>query len=878
MDAPSAGAVSHLVLVAVPVGLLAGVRDALQDWSALGLVSPFCWAEDPPGDGGARAVAQQIEGGCGVNTTVEQLLAEGDYRRIRLCVLVPAFSGAPVLAPDVEDHLLRLVQGSRGAAEVDHVRVSVTRPGCGPGPGAVAREGWHNLVLSPEDSRGPGLGHQRLEGTDDPLEVGSHTAAGLCGVLGLWSGLDEAPMDSVNLLPAQHARVARTFYRSLDACDVEQSLRASVLSMSGELPRCRVGNGRAVRVEDVALATSTMADQLWSRHAGVLIGPRSQQTPTTAKPISVGRAIRMLFSFLKAAIRNAPMAWYQALTNKIASGVAAQVQRSVLGRAPSAYEVVVRGVRADGSRASWSDLAAASAQLGEVVSEPVGRSQHLAHASLETLWRDYVSATLTLADAGDRAAHLPPVTVGVDRGVLPGPADCAPGADAAFAAIPPALQDVAGRIDIEVADVLGVRSVREALVAARSDPMTGLAAEGTITALDRWTAQHEHSFAVQSGRRLGSAVLALHGEVRALLAALADVGQEQAADDDLRRRQQRLATWMKVFAVVAVLALVVLGVLGGLAVLAWSRVAIAAGVVVVAWFVGSFVLFLKSQRNLFAELHRREVAASAAEVNRDNLRYALQDLRRTTSAYGQHLAWSRVLSSVLAQPFGAVDPPPPDDVLSREGLPLSMGLGRAAPEPAVLSDVSAQVRRDSYRAGWLTTPWEHILADAPTRLGSDGIDLCDDPVRMYALTAGPDSLLDRWADLVRSGGPGQSSGQAFWDRVCAAAAPLTEKLLERVSVAPAAPPIDRQSFFSGVGVQTAAGRGSIFDGHLFTASARTSQADSAADSWVRTVESGFGVTAVTVQLTQGLPTYDLTGLEAGQDPARVSLPDTGMDF
>ena len=70
----------------------------------------------------------------------------------------------------------------------------------------------------------------------------------------------------------------------------------------------------------------------------------------------------------------------------------------------------------------------------------------------------------------------------------------------------------------------------------------------------------------------------------------------------------------------------------------------------------------------------------------------------------------------------------------------------------------------------------------------------------------------------------------------------------------------------------------IFDGYLFTASARTRQADSVAESWSRTVRRGLGLSAVTVELSHGLPTYDLEGLEAGQDPPAVAAPDTGMDF
>src|SRR4051812_38583179 len=237
--APLAGSRPDLTILAAPSGVLAGIRDALQDWSALGLVHPFCWAEDPAAAGGGRVEVVQVEGGRATKGTVEDLLVLHDYHRIRLCVLVPALEGATVLPVGAEDHLLRLVRASRGGAEVDYLRVTVTRLGCGPGVGRVAREGWHNVVLSPEDARGPASGHRQLDPSRDPLDVGPHAAAALCGVVGLWLGVDQGPLDGRAVPPGQHARVARAFFRSLDANDVEQALRVGVMSMSGELPRPR---------------------------------------------------------------------------------------------------------------------------------------------------------------------------------------------------------------------------------------------------------------------------------------------------------------------------------------------------------------------------------------------------------------------------------------------------------------------------------------------------------------------------------------------------------------------------------------------------------------------------------------------------------------
>ena len=55
---------SHLVVLVAPRGRLAGIRDALQDWSAVGLLGPVCWVEDPPEEGGGRVAATEIVAGA----------------------------------------------------------------------------------------------------------------------------------------------------------------------------------------------------------------------------------------------------------------------------------------------------------------------------------------------------------------------------------------------------------------------------------------------------------------------------------------------------------------------------------------------------------------------------------------------------------------------------------------------------------------------------------------------------------------------------------------------------------------------------------------------------------------------------------------------
>ena len=859
--ADASGGRSNLIILAAPHGLLAGVRDVLQDWSAIGLVQSFCWVENPPVNGPGQAMAIEVENGIGTPIRLAELLPRRQSSRIRLCVLVPEFAKAAALDSRVEYELAQLIRLTAGAsAPQDYLRLIVTRPDCWPGASPVAEEGWHNVVVSPEDAFGPSMAHQQLAPTDDPFEIGPHTAAAVCGLTGLWAGFAEAPLDERELLPAEQVRVARTFFRYLDADEVDTQLRDGVLSMAGGLPLPMVGTDRAIVVEDVPQATSQMADNLWAKHAAVLRGSRAAMPAIEIKEIRGLRLVKEFFAFLGAAILGAPLGWSRALARNLASGVAGALQRTLLGGDQSAYRVVVFGIGADGLPAGWNELGSAAGRLSELVADPTDRVSQLGNTDMGHVWRDYVRATLTLADAGDRSPQLPPISLGVSTGVLPRTSDCAPGPGSDFDSFQDGLHHVVGRRRIEAADVLGIVAVRERLSSARSDGSAGVGADQALGALNSWAAQHHHSFAVQSAGRLGRAVIERREEVKALLAALAQAGEELEPDEMFREKQRRLGRWMRGLLVAVLLVLVALGVLGGLDELEWTTAAICAGVAVVLWFVASLITFSQSQASFFAELHRRQVAEAQAEINARNLGYAAIDLRRVTGAYGQHLAWSRVIGTFLVRPFGGSSAKAPRAVLSEEGLPLAVRFGVAQPEPATLANTVAIERRGRYRAGWLSEPWEQEVADAPNRLGPEGVDLRDDPSRLYSEKGGGGSLLSRWVELVCSQGPRAASADDVWRRMNVSASPLAQRLVERVQLAGGRELVSRDGFMSSVDAAGSAPPTRPFDGVLFTPEARVEEKDAVSVRWQQSAQFGLSKAAVLVEFSAGLPAFELVAL------------------
>ena len=363
-----------LVVLAAPPGPLGGVRDALRDWSALGLVIPFLWVESDAGGTLGQASAgllraELIVDGRAHPVTTENLIEEQQLERIRLAILVPALRDAPAISASGEDRIASLIRSAGGGARVERLRLVVTRPDSGPGGAAPARPEWHNLVISPEDGQGPGRGLVQLMPTLDAIELGAPAAATICGATGLWRGLAGAPLDDEQPMPGSTVRVVRAYHRRLEAADVEDRVRAAVTGVDGALPRPRTGGTRSVPSDDPESDSSAVARAFWHQHDAVLDSGGIKAEPVPVKETGLRDALAMFFSFLGATLVNAVPRWYHGVVYRINVDVAQRAQRALFGTNPAAYAVMVNGVRGDNEPADWRDLAASSQQLEDALGQ-----------------------------------------------------------------------------------------------------------------------------------------------------------------------------------------------------------------------------------------------------------------------------------------------------------------------------------------------------------------------------------------------------------------------------------------------------------------------------------------------------------------------------
>lgn len=875
----------ELVAIVSPGGELEGVRDVLTDWSAVGILDPFIWIT-PSMIEETRVLALSVSDGELSACSVQSVVTGGQFDIVRLVILVPVAKDAELVKPRFEQRVAELLEASAAGASISRVRLAIVRAGDEKVTDSLAREAWHNVVLSPEQSTGPDRGHSLLSDADAPSRLVAHAAAGLAGLVGLWTGVVGAPLDQHSVLPGASAMLARSFYRRLQGDALESELRARVTTTTDSLPLPTEGGRSSVYVEDTTLATSTMAAALWARHQAVLRGPRETARAAVVKPIGVGAALKLFFSFLAATIRNAPQQWYRRTVVQVSSRVAGAVHGMVFGTDPAAYSVVVNGITSNGLPASWLDLGDAAKSLDKLLDEPGEKREHQASVDLSDLWSEFAAATLTLADGGERVTGLSPVTIGTQTAVLRTVEECVPSPQTRFTDMPGHIAAQVEVSSVDAFDVLAVNNLHQRLVALQNgDVGLGLDAGRAIDALGEWTSRFKANFAVKVGSTLAGSIVQTAAEVRSLLESLKSASDSESLSQAVITRQKRLAALLRVFGIVLVVLLVVVGILAGVGVVTLLVAAIIAMSTVIAWFVASIVAFFRGQRDLFRLLNARQQLTEQAELLKRNLRQAIRDLRRLTDAYSQYLAWSRVLGVVLTAPLGVVAPTKEDAARLSPELPLNVVLGSAVMNEATMSNAVITLRRQIFREGWLTAPWNSLVSSVATMIGADAYQLSQDRNAIFKQPgSGNGSLLLRWAEILEAKGVDASIANEMWQSVRVQldgplrhiAADLLGSIVQLGKPTPLGQPFaDFMAKVDDTASVSGAGR---FDLAALTTHGQSIGVAAVDSTWGAQQRLGLSRIAVLTQLSQGAPAYEYAAFApSAAQPIQTTLATDAVD-
>jgi hypothetical protein len=746
---------SALTVFLAPDGPSGGVLDVLVDLSAAGLVDPFLWVRSSQVESSSVVGATSVGGGVRKPVQISDIVLDQSHDRVRLCVIVPVVTDASAVPYEVEQRVAEMLEYS-GSAPVTRVRCLITRPGSVAPDTDVARLGWHNVLIAPEEAHGPDGKRLALPPSTDPAEIGPKAAPVVAGLLGLWSGVEGCPLDG-HMQPG--LRAVRAFYRRIDADAVEQVLRERVLNAGPELPELRGWSDAVVRLDDPSEAAYAMAERLWHRHRAALIGPREQVRRADVAAMNWRTVLGWLLRFIVAAVRAWPRDWIRGRRNQGAVSSARQLQRAVLGSRESAYKIVVHGFTEDNVPAGWRDIGAASAAIDDrLVAE--GISQYQPPAELTEMWRDYRQGAFSLVDAGDRQAMPPRRLSDNRRAVLRFVDDCVPAPVRRFTAIP---GPIAARVGIEYVqpgDELGARLLQNRLDhLAATEPMQAMAAGGVSAELKQWWQAHNRSYSVQVGRRIAGALLSTAAEIRGHL----DMLDRVATDDAEAPISSRTLTWLfRILMVLSVLGLVTGPTLGFLGVVKTGAAIAIAMVPVALLMIVTIGAFANEQRRIFQELNRRGELMSDAEAATVNLRQAVIDVRRLQDAYEQYLVWSRIVGSVLHRPYGQPVAAQPGLLRIARGLPRTTRVAQALIDDGKISAAAAVLRSDQFDIGWFSRLWDLHLRDAIDRLGLH--DLAGRPEEIAQVRGGrvADTPLSAWADLLEREGTSSIAGDQEW--------------------------------------------------------------------------------------------------------------------
>lgn len=889
-----------LTVLLAPAEGAEDVLDVLGDLSGAELLDPFLWVRDAGADeAGARGAYAEPAGGAWLvvrgrrePTSLQDVVVGRRPSRVRLCVLVPlvhdvAAGTEPGAAPEPvagplpgprEQDVAAALTANAAGAPVTRLRCLLARGGeRRPTLDELAREGWHNVLVAPENTAGPGQGRWLLPAHLPAEEAARLLAPQVAGIAGLWAGAPDCVFDDLPVAPGPSVRVARAFYRHIDAHAVEDALRADVLATRPVTPLPRQPHGAPTTyLSEPALGCEEMAARLWERHAPLLTGIRHQVPDRPVPPVGLGTALAWFPAYTRRAVRGRPDKWYAELRTRLIDEVphtrSAQAFAAV---SPSDHRVLVDGYRPDGLPAGWRDA-------GEIVDRieaalPADPAAPPLPDDLSSLWQDFTGGALTLVDAGDRGGQaMPPARSGPARGVVRSTAEAVPGPEHDLVLGQGNIAALTGVPAVAVGDVLEADLLRRRLAELADRHGLGPAVGPSLEQLGDWHVRHQGTYAHRVVVRLAQRIETVRAELRDDFTALAEASSPSEVDPAQRRRMvltARAVTGIGALALTTVLVALVLGVVLGpsvaLAIVALS--ALAAGIAVTA---GVYAI---AHRGLFRGLDRRRTLVARVEADQQNLRQALRDYRRLRDAYLDLRLWSRAVGIVLADPFGrgVGDDRAAPPVL--RDLPRSARTGRAEVDPDAVARAAATLRAELFVTGWLDGAWRSNL-DGPAPATAAGA-----PPAGARLGSRADSRLAAWVDALDAHGPTTQTGDEVWSGVLSGLAgrqaTIAAELLAGITDdggaegpgrAPGGHVVVLAEFLAGLdggaraGTNGAGGtngttaiEGDRFDAAHFSAEAQTQDRARVAGARSSGSRSGLSRTDVLVQYGDPFPAWDL---------------------
>ncbi|AIT62206.1 hypothetical protein CDOO_02720 [Corynebacterium doosanense CAU 212 = DSM 45436] len=700
------------------------VRSALVDYTALGMIDRFLWADvsDSFVIDDARIENIEFTRTAGLNITrgqMSDLFLHDEGKKILLVILDMA--GDSRYRDDVLRDLSHEVgQRLRTTSEVVHLFVpneSSSTP--------LQYGDFQTLILSPEDAATP-----LSPGAAVNYPAAQHTASTLASATGLWGTSTESPfydaMSSRQMTGNRgYGRLLRSFHHYRDASKAESELYRQVFDIETRLPHPVLeGERRVLDIGDDDAATTRYADAIMERYGNEFVSSRRPLEGTVSRHVGFFETVKRFFVFFFTNVFGTPR---QLLNEAAVAGrrsLAGAAQKMLFGE-DSHIEVMLGGQSGKETH-SIRQIAQAAEQVNR---EVYGESLNMAQQQrLSLFWQAYSGAAMTLVDggrhgvasdevAGPHIDNTPAIVSSTKRSV--------PSDDAAFDSENRRLRELVGRnmseSRIQAWDASGAEDYYRNIERA-SRNTTNKQIHELKDRFMSWAEDSQTTFGWKVGQRVKYKLNEAQEKLTAIRNDAHRVEDELGALPDTEAQRRAMVAKMRVLmGLWFVLMLVLVYLWAAFAnpdrywsvvqwdFFTWQRtlfVGIVISVVILIW---QMVIFARAHRVIYEVGEKRRVLTANLGILVKDVQAASNEVQQCAVAYQQFSAWSRILGRALAHPFGKVAL---DDATSRhpeEGLPRNTVVTVMDFPADQLATQADAMRRGIFGRGWAGQALERHL-------------------------------------------------------------------------------------------------------------------------------------------------------------------------
>jgi hypothetical protein len=606
-----------------------------------------------------------------------------------------------------------------------------------------------NVIASPTDAHSPLTG--TLQITRKSHQYFQHAAKELSSMAGIWPGQTARTVPEGNVSPGNtsNIRLARSFIRYVDASSLVDEITGEVLSTEPELIPVAFDPDTKAPLERVSLGESenqiaAVAANFLGLFPGLTFSPPPAKRLPKADEAGIIEAIKLYFKWVFGWLRKQPKQLLQGFIHDKKVKLAEKVQET-FGGSNSRIAVYVGNVTAHGGQ-EW-DSFDVTKSIQEVSSRHV--TEKLAPASPGQIWQVFFKAATALADGKDATfqgaessqhLELPRFQKG-GRRLISNPSHIVSDPASGSFSIPVGLPLRFSGYRLTSEDPLlfkvALDEIRETL--SKGEELSVSEKTKLIEledSLEAW-AKTNVSFTWLVGSALSEGIhsgLYKWDKVREAISANVDGSKVAEAEAKAQAALKNL------FRGGLAITLTALGLLGGSAI--WTLIATGAFPLIgatwwipVAIFSSIFAIWnlvagialsgaIKEYFALDNNLTRAENQYKRAKEQESHI---WGEIHRLTSYYQQYMYWCRILSPVIhrVQPKEA-RASRTSVINSVHKLPAAMSVAKLMPNEGNTGDMTAQVKRDFYRPGWI----EDSFARITRRVNVNLTDLYNDDANL----------------------------------------------------------------------------------------------------------------------------------------------------